>query len=74
MRDFALELEEDGRPITENEYLESKLSSYVKNKSSKNRRARDAIVKYFNQRELFTMVRPVEDERMLRKLDEVPFD
>jgi hypothetical protein len=32
LRDFALELKENGRDITENEYLESRLSNFSKSK------------------------------------------
>jgi len=62
LRDFALELEQDGRVMSENEYMESKLASFSNSSKEINRKTRDAIVKYFNQRELITMVRPVEDE------------
>lgn len=31
-------------------------------------------MKYFQQRELLTMVRPVEDEEFLGKLDKLPWD
>lgn len=69
LRDFALELKENGRDITENEYLESRLSNFSRSTNERNKRVREALVKYFQQRELLTMVRPVEDEMNLRKLN-----
>lgn len=72
LRDFALELKEDGRDITENEYLENRLSNFSKSithisiislgNNERNKKVREALLKYFNQRELLTMVRPVDDE------------
>lgn len=73
LRDFALELRENGRDITENEYLENRLSNFSKSSNQRNRKVRDALVRYFQQRELLTMVRPVEDEELLFKLDKVPW-
>jgi hypothetical protein len=37
LRDFVLELEEDGRQITENEYLENRLDNYNRSNSDKNK-------------------------------------
>ena len=71
LRDFALELRENGREITENEYLENRLSNFSKTTNEKNKRVREALVKYFQQRELLTMVRPVEDDEFLGKLDKL---
>ena len=47
LRDFALELKENGRNITENEYLESRLSNFSKSTNERNRRVREALLKYF---------------------------
>ena len=74
LRDFALELKENGRAITENEYLESRLSNFSKSTNERNRKVREALLKYFQQRELLTMVRPVEDEYMLGKMDKLGWD
>ena len=73
LRDFALELKENGRVITENEYLESRLSNFSKSTNERNKRVREALLKYFQQRELLTMVRPVEDEMQLGKLNKMSF-
>ena len=74
LRDFALELRENGRDITENEYLESRLSNFSKSTNERNKRVRDALCKYFQNRELLTMVRPVEEEFQLGKLDKLGFE
>jgi hypothetical protein len=74
LRDFALELKENGRDITENEYLENRLSNFSRSTNERNRKVREALLKYFQQRELLTMVRPVEDELLLGKLDKLEWD
>lgn len=74
LRDFALELKENGREITENEYLENRLSNFARSNNQRNRKVRDALLKYFPQRELITLIRPVEEEELLVKLDKMPFD
>lgn len=74
LRDFALELKENGREITENEYLENRLSNFARSNNQRNRKVRDALLKYFTQRELITLIRPVEEEELLVKLDKMPFD
>lgn len=47
LRDFALELKENGRDITENEYLENRLSNFARSNNQRNRKVRDALLKYF---------------------------
>jgi hypothetical protein len=47
LRDFALELKENGFEITENEYLENRLSNFSKSTNQRNKRVRDAFVNYF---------------------------
>src|ERR1044072_2038340 len=74
LRDFALELKENGREISENEYLENRLSNFSKSTNERNRKVREALLKYFQQRELLTMVRPVEDELLLGKLDKLEWE
>jgi hypothetical protein len=66
LRDFVLELKEDGHNITENEYLESKINNYTEVKT--------ALVKFFKMRELMTMIRPSNDEAQLANLNKVKFD
>jgi hypothetical protein len=74
LRDFALELKENGRDITENEYLENRLSHFARSNNQRNRKVREALLKYFPQRELLTLIRPVEDEELLADLDKIPYD
>lgn len=73
LRDFALELKENGREITENEYLEGRLSNFSRGANQRNKRVREALLKHFQQRELLAMVRPVEEEEELARLDAVPW-
>lgn len=47
LRDFALELRENGRDITENEYLENRLSNFSKSTNERNKKVREALLKYF---------------------------
>jgi hypothetical protein len=47
LRDFALELHENGRDITENEYLENRLSNFSKSTNERNKKVREALLKYF---------------------------
>ena len=47
LRDFALELRENGRDITENEYLENRLSNFARSSNQRNKKVRDALLKYF---------------------------
>lgn len=65
LRDFVLEMKEDGHNITENEYLESKINNYTEVKT--------ALVKFFKMRELMTLVRPSENEVQLANLNKVKF-
>ena len=65
LRDFVLEMKEDGHKITENEYLESKINNHTEVKA--------ALVKFFRMRELMTMVRPSKDEYQLANLNKVNF-
>jgi guanylate-binding protein 6 len=73
LRDFVLDLKENGRDITENEYLESRLQNCAKSKNYRNRKVRDALQKAFQKRELLTMVRPVEDDTKIQVLEQVPW-
>ncbi|CDW71073.1 guanylate-binding n-terminal domain containing protein [Stylonychia lemnae] len=74
LRDFALELHENGRDITENEYLENRLSNFSKSTNERNKKVREALLKHFQQRELITLVRPVDEEDLLVKLDTLSWD
>jgi len=76
LKDFTLELiDEHGRPITSNDYLEDCLSpSKIIEREGAGESAikiREAIIKLFRQRECMTFVRPVEDELELQNLNSV---
>ena len=75
LRDFTLKLEDrDGNKITSKQYLENSLreqkgtSDNIENKN----RIRRLLRHFFKDRDCCTMVRPVEDEKELQKLDELP--
>ncbi|XP_013400986.1 uncharacterized protein LOC106166866 [Lingula anatina] len=71
VRDFALELQLDGKPCTEDEYLERALQL----KPGKSRAVRDynfpreCIGSFFSGRKCFTLCRPVEEDSKLQTLD-----
>ncbi|EPY72656.1 hypothetical protein CB1_111004001, partial [Camelus ferus] len=60
VRDFTLELELDGCPITEDEYLENAL--------------REKIRSFFPKRKCFVFDRPVSDRKLLVHIEDVPDD
>ncbi|XP_002972590.2 guanylate-binding protein 1 [Selaginella moellendorffii] len=76
LRDFYLDLNEDGRRITPREYLESALQPmpgsgkaiYAKNE------IRESIRALFPDRHCFTLVRPVNEEHDLQRLDLLPME
>ncbi len=74
LRDFYLKLEEDGRNVTPRDYLESALqplpglNSAVQSKNT----IRESIKALFPDRDCFTLVRPVNEEDALAKLDSLP--
>ncbi|XP_024393848.1 uncharacterized protein [Physcomitrium patens] len=73
LRDFYLDLTEDGHRITPRDYLESALQSIPgagKAISSKNE-IRSSIRALFPERDCFTLVRPLNDEKELQKLDQI---
>ena len=77
LRDFALQLIDiDGNEINSKTYLENSLrdvkgtSDAVENKN----KVRRLIRHFFKERDAFTMVRPLEDERMLQNLGNAPED
>lgn len=64
-------LDENGRKITANDYLEDSLdpSKVVEKSGTSAVKIREAITKLFRQRECMVFVRPVEDESQLQHLD-----
>ena len=75
LRDFSLKLEDkNGNTITSKEYLEIALehingfSEIIEQKNN----VRELIKTYFPERDCFTMVRPVENEKDLQKMNQLP--
>ncbi|XP_020571439.1 guanylate-binding protein 3-like [Phalaenopsis equestris] len=76
LRDFYLDLVEDNRRITPRDYLEQALRHVQgggKDISAKNE-IRESIRGLFPDRECFTLVRPLNNESDLQRLDQIPLD
>ncbi|KAJ9517470.1 hypothetical protein QJQ45_024931 [Haematococcus lacustris] len=74
LRDFYLKLEEDGHKISAKEYLETALHPVDGEGASvraKNE-IRSSIKSLFPDRDCFALVRPMNDEKALADLDNVP--
>lgn len=77
VRDFALKLvDPNGHPITSKEYLENALKPQkgVSDAVESKNRIRRMLKHFFTERDCCTMVRPLENESVLQKLDEIPND
>ena len=75
LRDFALKLEDsDGNVITAKQYLENALMEQSGSSESIEEKnlVRKLIKTYFNERDCFPMVRPVENENDLQNLMNLP--
>ncbi|XP_031231549.1 guanylate-binding protein 4 [Mastomys coucha] len=74
VRDFVLELKLDGRPITEDEYLENALKLIPGNnpKVQKSNMTRECVRYFFPVRKCFVFDRPVSDKSLLSQIDNVP--
>ncbi|KEH30967.1 guanylate-binding family protein [Medicago truncatula] len=76
LRDFYLDLTEDNRKITPRDYLELALRSVQGNRNdvaAKNE-IRESIRALFPDRECFTLVRPLNNENDLQRLDQISSD
>ncbi|KAJ0963131.1 hypothetical protein J5N97_028253 [Dioscorea zingiberensis] len=76
LRDFYLELSEGNQKITPRDYLELALrpvQGLGKDLSSKNE-IRESIRTLFPDRECFALVRPLNNESDLQRLDQIPLD
>nr|XP_034492799.1 guanylate-binding protein 4-like isoform X2 [Marmota flaviventris] len=74
VRDFMLELELDGQPITEDEYLENALK-LIKGKNpniQNSNMSRECIRYFFPKRKCFVFNRPTNDRSLLSHIDKVP--
>lgn len=75
VRDFTLRMEDDkGNQITSKQYLENALSDVkgLSEAAENKNRIRRLLRYFFKERDCLTMVRPVELERDLQKLDTLP--
>ena len=75
LRDFSLKLEDkNGNVITEKQYLENALEelSGMSSTIEEKNRVRALIRAYFPERDCFVMVRPIEEERDLQNLQNLP--
>ncbi|XP_072830122.1 guanylate-binding protein 7-like isoform X2 [Vicugna pacos] len=76
VRDFMLDLELDGCPITEDEYLENALrlipgeDPQIQNSNL----PREMIRSFFPKRKCFVFDRPVSDKKLLAHIEDVPDD
>ncbi|KAI6692512.1 hypothetical protein NL676_020222 [Syzygium grande] len=76
LRDFYLDLVEDNRRITPRDYLELALRPVQgtgRDLAAKNE-IRDSIRALFPDRECFTLVRPLNNENDLQRLDQISMD
>ena len=77
IRDFSLKLADDcGEPISPNQYLENSLESVEGDSQeavAKNE-IRKTLKEFFRERECFTFIRPVNQEKKLRNIQEVPYE
>ncbi|XP_061353620.1 uncharacterized protein LOC133298367 isoform X2 [Gastrolobium bilobum] len=76
LRDFYLDLTEDNRKITPRDYLELALKSVQgsgRDIAAKNE-IRDSIRALFPDRECFTLVRPLNNENDLQRMDQISLD
>ena len=75
LRDFSLKLEDkNGNVITEKQYLENALEELngMSTTIEEKNRVRALIRAYFPERDCFVMVRPIEEERDLQNLQNLP--
>ena len=75
LRDFSLKLEDkNGNTITEKQYLDNALEDLPGNSDviEEKNRVRNLIRNYFKEKDLFVMVRPVEEESDLQNLQNLP--
>ncbi|KAJ3692265.1 hypothetical protein LUZ60_012615 [Juncus effusus] len=76
LRDFYLDLAEENRKITPRDYLELALrpiQGRARDISAKNE-IRESIRALFPDRECFTLVRPLNNENDLQRLDQIPLE
>ncbi|ELW72647.1 Guanylate-binding protein 4 [Tupaia chinensis] len=76
VRDFTLELELDGHPITEDEYLENALKLIKGNNPQiqNSNMTRECIRRFFVKRKCFVFDRPTSDRKLLLHIDQLSED
>ncbi|EEY63533.1 guanylate-binding protein, putative [Phytophthora infestans T30-4] len=76
VRDFTLQLQEDGRKVTSKDYFESALKQQppLTEEAVQKNRIRSLLSTFFPSRDCVTMVRPLSDEVLLRDLIKQPYD
>ncbi|CAI5703773.1 unnamed protein product [Peronospora effusa] len=76
VRDFTLQLLDNGKPISSKQYLENALQptgGYSDDAVEKDQ-IRALLSDFFRHRDCVTLVRPVDDEQKLRNLPQVPYE
>lgn len=76
VRDFTLQLLDNGKKISSKQYLENALAPQggYSDDAVKKDQIRLLLSDFFHQRDCVTLVRPVDDEQKLRALPSVPYD
>ncbi|KUF98520.1 hypothetical protein AM588_10010020 [Phytophthora nicotianae] len=76
VRDFTLQLQEDGKKVTSKDYFESALKQQppLTEEVVQKNRIRSLLSTFFPSRDCVTMVRPLSDEALLRDLIRQPYD
>lgn len=76
VRDFTLQLEEEGRKVTPRDYLESALKPQppMTEEVVQKNQIRSLLSTFFPARDCVTMVRPLNDENLLRNLINQPYE
>lgn len=75
LRDFALELiDSNGRAISPNQYLENSLKNIERDDPEivKKNEIRNILKIFFKERDCYTLIRPINDEKKLRNIDKLP--
>lgn len=69
LRDFTLEIQNNkGQSISASEYLENSLSEDKSKGNDQTRKIRKSLLNFFRDRDCQTMVRPVDEEKDLKRL------
>jgi hypothetical protein len=75
LRDFALELiDSNGKKLTPTQYLENALKTDESDDSEvmKKNEIRGILKTFFKERDCYTIIRPINDEKKLRNIDKIP--